>query len=446
MVDFVKELEQQLGSFDPSERKEALQALIKRSEAGDIKLPGTRTDVNLHFHSFYSYNACGYSPSKIAWLSRKIGLKMAGLVDFDVLDGLEEFLAAARSLGLKACGGMETRVFVPEFGDKVINSPGEPGIAYHVGLGFPRTEFEPELNEFKALLKQTARKRSHDLMIRINRYLSPLELDYEQDVCSLTPSGNATERHICLAYARKAQAVFKDNQALADFWAEKLDAESDTLELPEGISLLNLIRRKTMKQGGAGYVRPEAGSFPKMTRVNQFILAAGGIPVLAWLDGTSEGEQAIEELLEVAIGTGVAAINIIPNRNYTLRLGEKDQKCRQLYKIVELAEKINLPVIVGTEMNSPGQKFVDDFKSAELSPLVPVFIKGAHIVYAHSVLQLQCGLGYISPWAEKNFETKQARNKFFEELGALLQPDQEECLSSLSNEATPQEILERVEN
>ena len=41
------------------------------------------------------------------------------------------------------------------------------------------------------------------------------------------------------------------------------------------------------------------------------------------------------------------------------------------------------------------QKFVDDFGSEEFSPLVPVFLKGAHIVYAHSVLQRAGGLGYI---------------------------------------------------
>ena len=44
-------------------------------------------------------------------------------------------------------------------------------------------------------------------------------------------------------------------------------------------------------------------------------------------------------------------------------------------------------------MNSPGQKFVDDFNSQELAPLLPVFLKSAYIVYAHSVLQQQLRLG-----------------------------------------------------
>ena len=69
----------------------------------------------------------GYSPSRFALEAKKAGLEMGGIVDFDVLDGLEEFWQASRLLDLKACVGIESRVFVPEFADRVINSPGEPG-------------------------------------------------------------------------------------------------------------------------------------------------------------------------------------------------------------------------------------------------------------------------------------------------------------------------------
>jgi len=197
-----------------------------------------------------------------------------------------------------------------------------------------------------------------------------------------------------------------------------------------------------MKRGGAGYVVPDKGSFPLMADFNRFVLAAGGIPVVTWLDGTSKGEQAIEELLEVGMSAGAAAINVIPDRNYGV--GIADEKLKNLYEVVELAEKLHLPVVEGTEMNSPGQKFVDDFDTAELSPLVPVFLKGANIFYAHSVLQQQCGLGYTSRWAEKNFESAAEKNKFFQALGSSLQPEHEDKLGGLSEDVTAQEILEKV--
>ncbi len=454
----VEELECKLDSFDSTERKDALVALCQKLETGEIKLPKAGTDVNppdvwrvnLHCHTFFSYNTYGYSPSKFAWLARKRGLAVAGVVDFDVLDALEEFLEAARMLGLKACAGLETRVFVPEFSDRVINSPGEPGISYHMGIGFPSAKLKSKQKEFLLNLRETAQQRNRDLMERVNKYLKPVELDYEQDVLVLTPSGNPTERHICLAYARKASEMFKNPKGLSDFWAEKLGVKIEESQLPEGRDLLNTIRAKTMKRGGVGYVLPDKGSFPLMADTNRFVLAAGGIPVATWLDGTSEGEKHIEELLEVAMSTGAAALNIVPDRNYTV--GVKNEKLQNLYHVVALAEKLHLPLVVGTEMNSPGQKFVDDFDSKELAPLVPVFLKGAHIIYAHSVLQQKCrlarhtsgGLGYTSEWARKNFGSVAEKNEFFEKLGSSLEPKNEDKLSGLNENATAEEILEKV--
>ena len=42
------------------------------------------------------------------------------------------------------------------------------------------------------------------MLARVNAYLDPVELDFERDVMPLTPNGNATERHLCEAYERKA--------------------------------------------------------------------------------------------------------------------------------------------------------------------------------------------------------------------------------------------------
>jgi hypothetical protein len=393
-------------------------------------------------------------------LARKKGLAVAGVVDFDVLDALEEFLEAARLLGLKGCAGLETRVFVPEFSDRVMTSPGEPGITYHMGVGFPSADLEGEQKQFLLNLRRTAQQRNRDLMGRVNKFLRPVELNYERDVLVLTPSGNPTERHICLAYARKAREIFCQENALADFWSQKLGVDASSfilcpssdesrvtsdegrILLLEGRELLNMIRAKTMKRGGVGYVPPDKGSFPRMADTNQFVLASGGIPTLTWLDGTSEGEKAIAELLEVAMRTGAAAINIIPDRNYTP--GARNEKIDNLYQVVELAEKLNLPVVVGTEMNSPGQKFVDSFDTEELSPVAPIFLKGAYIVYAHSVLQQKCGMGYTSNWARKSFKSVSEKNEFYREVGSLLKPEQENRLISITADETPGQILEKI--
>lgn len=426
-------LEQQLDSFNPKLRREALTTLWRQVEEGKVALPKSGTDVNLHAHTFFSYNAYGYSPSKYAWLARKAGLAVAGIVDFDVLDALEEFLEAGRMVGLKTCVSLESRVFVPEFATRVINSPGEPGIAYHMGVGFTKAVQHPFLTEMRA----AAAQRTRDMLVRVNAYMRPVELDYEKEVVPLTPKGNATERHLCQAFESKATKVFSDPAQRAAYWKEKLgDAP------PAGAKLQNLIRAKTMKKGGAGYAQPGKGSFPLMANMNRFVLESGAIPTLAWLDGTTDGEKCIEEFFQVGMSSGAAALNIIPDRNYTP--GVKDQKLQNLHDVIALAEKHHFPIIVGTEMNAPGNKFVDSFETAELKPLVPVFLRGAHIVYAHSVLQRQSGLGYLSSWAAKTFATLTLKNKFFEKLGRELQPATEERLRGLTTDATPVQILVKI--
>ena len=435
----IEELEQKLDSFNSTERRQALLELCEKVQVGEQTLPQPGTNVNLHCHTFFSYNSYGYSPSKFAWLARKAGLAVAGVVDFDVLDALDEFLEAAGILGLKACAGLETRVFVPEFSTREITSPGEPGITYHMGVGFPRARLEGEQQKFLLNLRQTSQQRNLRLMERVNKYLTPVELDYEKDVLPLTPAGNATERHICLAYALKTEKIFSEKGKLAEFCYEKLSNDADSVYVPDRSALMLMIRATTMKKGGVGYVQPDKGSFPSMADTNRFALAAGAIPTVTWLDGTSDGEKDIEELLEVAMSTGAAAINIIPDRNYTP--GVKNEKLENLYRIVELAESLHLPVVVGTEMNSPGQKFVDSFNTAELSPLTPIFLKGAYIIYAHSALQQKCGLGYTSDWAKKNFKNVAEKNEFFRTLGNSLQPEQEDTLADLNEDVTAENIL-----
>ncbi len=64
------------------------------------------------------------------------GFAAVGIVDFDVLDAVDEFLAACDVVGVRGSAGIETRVFIPEFATREINSPGEPGVYYHMGIGF----------------------------------------------------------------------------------------------------------------------------------------------------------------------------------------------------------------------------------------------------------------------------------------------------------------------
>ncbi len=416
-----------------------LRTLRERVETESF--PEAGSFVNAHAHTFFSFNYRGYSPSCFALEAKKQGLDMGGIVDFDVLDGLEEFWTASRLLDLKACIGIESRVFVPEFADRVINSPGEPGISYHMGTGFTTTEIPAEAQAFLDGMRTTSEERNRAMVDRVNAFLAPLVLDYDADVAPLTPKGNATERHLCLAYARKAAGDFPEEGSLRAFWSDKLGVAPDDLkDLPDGRGMTDLIRAKTMKQGGAGYVQPDSGSFPKMAEMNDFVLKCGALPTFTWLDGTSQGEQALEELVEIGRSTGVVVFNVIPDRNYTP--GSPDRKLENLRQVVRLTEDLGLPLLGGTEMNSPGQKFVDDFGSEELAPLHPVFLRGSQILHAHSTLQRLAGLGYLSDWATAYFPDVASKNDFYAEFGEIFSPRGDQRLAdSLDPEMGPGEVL-----
>jgi hypothetical protein len=79
----IEALEAGLSDFDPEVRREALYALA----AQQTTVPEPCANFNLHLHSFFSYNALGWSPSRIAWEAYQRGWYAVGLCDFDILDG-----------------------------------------------------------------------------------------------------------------------------------------------------------------------------------------------------------------------------------------------------------------------------------------------------------------------------------------------------------------------
>lgn len=417
----LESIEKKLDDKEAGRRLEGVLEIRKLLSKGSLAIESRPGQFNLHAHSFFSYNGEGFSPSHLVWMAKKMGLDMIGLVDFDILDGVDELFEAGNHLGVAVMAGMETRAFVPEFATREINSPGEPGISYHMGSGFISSKLsDASWNDFFVSMRENPQKRNRDLVSKVNGFLDPVKLDYEKDILPLTPRGVATERHICQAYEEKSRRQFAKEADLVAFWSKTLGAsEADTAKtIASPAKLQALIRSKTMKKGGVGYQQPDDKTFPRMAEVNRFILAQGAIPMMTWLDGTSAGESAATELMDVEMGCGAAAINIIPDRNWNIsNPDEKKKKAAKLEEIVRLADERGLPIQIGTEMNAPGLKRVDDFSAPELKPYVQSFTRGAHILYGHTVLARKEGRGYLSDWAKKEFSSVNAKNDFFEKTG-----------------------------
>ena len=440
----IQQLESDLNSFDPELRQKSLMKLKEFAVEENIISAPKKVPYNLHCHTFCSYNGYGYSPSYIAWLACKKLWFAAGIVDFDVLDGVEEFLSAAETLDLRGVCGLETRAYVADLAQDEINSPGEPGVAYHMGVGFTSSKLPAQQQEFLAALKAKANARTENIVNLVNGYLSPVELDFKEAAAKLTPFGNITERHVCTAYREKAEEVFADDSARAEFWAEKLsmDIAAATELIADPVKLEGTIRSKTMKSGGVGYVKASPDSFPALQEMNDFTLACGAIPCIAWLDGMSDGEKDHGKLLDMHISCGAALLNIIPDRNWNFSDPEvKAAKTECLDAVIDAAIERDMPVIIGTEMNAPGQKLVDDFDCDALKKHNDIFTQGAAISFTHTLLS-PLGMGYLSKWAEENFADKAAKNEFFANFGKAVTPQKFAELRDRINAESANEIME----
>ena len=417
----VEKIERELDHYDISIRKKAFLELNARVDKGLIHLPTPSSWINLHFHTLFSFNAYGYSPLHIIWRARKEGLAMAGSVDFDVLDAMEEFLWGGFEINLPVSSGIETRIYLPEYHDRELSSPKEPGIAYFMGNGFTRLpELGTKAEKTLFLLKETAQKRNRTVLEKVNSYLYPVHIDLKNDVLPLTPSGNPTERHLVMAYDLKAEQMIPDREKQIAFWSEKLEISPKMVEdyLNKKPDFYDVIRSKLMKFGGVGYVKPDVGDFLSMGQVTDMILDLGAIPYFSWLEGTRKGEENPVELLDFCEHKGIETLFIVPDRNWDLP--DQDERCLKLAKlneVVEEAQKRDFPIFVGTELNKFGQKFVDEFDSPALAPLAPYFFQSAWILWGHILMEKSSRRGYTSEWAKSAFVDRKSKNRFYAQIG-----------------------------
>ena len=423
MADATTELEAQLNDFDLRVRTGALRTLLER----ETQRPVAPQEVaNMHCHTFFSFNAYGYSPTGLAWLGRQRGYQLMGIVDFDVLDG--EFLDACFRTEVRGSAGIETRTYLPEFDDYEMNSPGEPGVLYHMGIGFTESHVSPQAAAIIDELREQSARRNLSVIERVNAYLDPVKVDYVTDVLPLTPSGNATERHIVVAYISIAERTYPDMGERVVFWADRLDLPRDKVEtlMQDTAAFQGQVRSRLMKRGGVGYVQPGHDTFPPVDKLHELILTCHALPCAAWLDGTTSGEQRMGELLELLVDKGAVALNIVPDRNWDIADPDvRRVKLQNLYDVVELAQEYDLPLNVGTEINSYGQKLMDEFDAGALQPVRQAFLDGAYFIYGHTTMQRLLGMGFQSEWAKDQLPVRRERNSFYTQVGRTLPPGEE---------------------
>lgn len=440
-------LEKHLDSFDPQKRLEALKALAATGPAP----AATGENVNMHIHTFFSYNAEGWSPSHVAWGCRQKGLYAAGIIDFDVIDGMDEFFHAGELLGLRTNVGVETRVFYREYADKEIDSPGEPGVHYIDAVGFAKKfpAGSPQAVTLAAY-RQNAQNRNIALVGRINPHVGDIAIDYAKDVLPLTPTGSATERHIIAAYVNKSLQLFSGDR-LTGLWSDLLGVDGKTAAalLADRPSMEDKVRSKLAKRGGPGYEQPTEKTFPLMEDFCAWVKSCDAVPMESWLDGTSEGEKDAQAILECSVAKGTQCFSIVPDRNWNIKdAAVKAVKVSNLRKVAQLCDAMDLPINIGTEMNKGGLPFVDDLNGPVLSEFRQSFIRGAQILAGHAICTRFGDFAYVSDAAVSELKTRKARNAFFAAVGALPPVDLKtgNALRALGTDAARSAIFNSVKS
>ncbi|MBE5766860.1 MAG: PHP domain-containing protein [Clostridiales bacterium] len=345
---------------------EALENLKKL--VADNPFPPMGTDVNNHIHTTYSFSP--YSPTAAVYFARMAGLTTCGLMDHDSIAGAEEFLEAAKIVGMGATIGIECRVSFKNspFAEKRINNPDQNGIVYMAMHGVPHGQ-AARVNEFFAPYREKRNERNRKMVAAVNGLMEKygVTMDFDNDVLPLSngaQGGSVTERHLSRALSEKLLARFAKGEDLVAFlegdMGFKISAKVRGYLLDEAnpfrmYDLLGFIKSDVI---GKFYI-PATEECPDVRDVLKLSEEVGAISAYAYLGDVGDSvtgdkraqkfeDDYLDELVPFLKDLGFRAITYMPSRN----------TMAQLNRVRQLCEKYSLMQISGEDINSPRQSFV----------------------------------------------------------------------------------------
>ncbi|MDO4387949.1 MAG: PHP domain-containing protein [Eubacteriales bacterium] len=362
-------------------REELLELLNAENGLENLKtllktepLPPVGRDVNNHIHTTYSFSP--YSPTAAVWFARAAGLCTCGLMDHDSIAGSEEFLAAAKEVGMGATIGLECRVSFKNtpFGDRRLNNPDQDGVVYMALHGVPHNR-AAEVNAFFAPYRAARNERNKKMVAAVNQLMGRygVTIDFEKDVLPLSnyaKGGSVTERHISSALAYRMLEVIGKGETLVKFIRE-------TMQLPLSDKIAGFLcdeKNPHMMYDLLGWIKSTliakfyidaTDECPDVREVLALSEKVGAISAYAYLGDVGDSvtgdkraqkfeDDFLDELVPFLAGLGYRAITYMPSRNTPA----------QLKRIRALCDKYGLFQISGEDINSPRQSFVCEAQRA----------------------------------------------------------------------------------
>ena len=320
--------------------------------------------INNHIHTTYSFSP--YSPTAAVYAARMEGLCTAGIIDHDSISGAEEFLEAAKMIGMPVTIGMECRVSMDgtRLEGRRTNNPDQVGVSYMTIQSVPHDKIAT-LTEFFKPYQAARHERNRQMIARINEMVGVC-LDYDRDVLPLSESwdnGGVTERHLMYALAielvkqvGKGQGMIDKLMSLGMNLSEKqktmlLDTEYpfyeyDVLGMLKGTFVPKIFIDATT----------ECPKLPDMVKLCADVDAYLCYAYLGDVGDSVTGDKKaqkfeddyLDDVFECLKEEGVKAVTYMPTRNTPA----------QLQRLRGLCDSYGMFQISGEDINSPRQSFV----------------------------------------------------------------------------------------
>ena len=320
--------------------------------------------INNHIHTTYSFSP--YSPTAAVYAARMEGLCTAGIIDHDSISGAEEFLEAAKMIGIPVTIGMECRVSMEgtRLEGRRTNNPDQTGVSYMTIQSVPHDKIAT-LTEFFKPYQAARHERNRQMIARINEMVG-VSLDYDRDVLPLSEAqdnGGVTERHLMYALAielvkqvGKGQGMIDKLTSLGMNLSEKqktmlLDTqypfyEYDVLGMLKGTFVPKIFIDATT----------ECPKLPDMVKLCADVDAYLCYAYLGDVGDSVTGDKKaqkfeddyLDDVFECLKEEGVKAVTYMPTRNTPA----------QLERLRGLCDSYGMFQISGEDINSPRQSFV----------------------------------------------------------------------------------------
>ena len=351
---------------------ESLNAPTKAERLANLAkiLPQTRFPpmvdayINNHIHTTYSFSP--YSPTAAVYAARMEGLCTAGIIDHDSISGAEEFLEAAKIIGMPVTIGMEARISMDgtRLEGRRTNNPDQEGVSYMTIQSVPHDKID-RLTEFFRPYRQARHERNRKMVAKINELLS-LDMDYDQDVLPLSMAheeGGVTERHLMYALAMRLMKEVGKGKPMVEkltemglTLSEKQKAQMMDMEYPfYAYDLLGILKGAFVPQ----IFIPATDECPKLPDVVALCREVDAYLCYAYLGDVGDSvtgdkkaqkfeDDYLDDVFLCLQEEGVKAVTYMPTRNTPAQLDRLRALCRQ-YGMFEIS---------GEDINTPRQSFV----------------------------------------------------------------------------------------